>query len=1061
MSFTVYRSSAGSGKTYTLVKAYLRIALGSERTEAYRNILAITFTNKAANEMKERVIKAMQALGGKEPPTGGHAQLLVQLCSELSLPEEVLQERASKVLESLLHNYSDFSVSTIDKFIHRVVRTFAHDLDIPYNFEVELDASNLLSKAIDLLISRIGDDPQLTRALVEFTESKADDEKSWHIEADLYKFASTLLTEDGHSHLERIRTMSIEDFFTVRDELKEEIAAFEETMSSWGKEALDAIFDAGISESAFAGGSRTGIPAYFRYLEKVRADKLEPSNTLLANIEAGKWYSGKASATDKHAIDMLRPTLEELFHQSVNFLDEKLGDYHLHVLIFRNIYALAVLNELEKIITDFKAENNLLHISEFNKRIADIVAWEPAPFIYERLGERYHHYLIDEFQDTSVLQWQNLLPLVENALSAGHFNMVVGDGKQSIYRWRGGEVEQFANLPKVFNATENPFVKDRERVLIQHFKEEKLNTNYRSRSEVVEFNNFFFERISQNLDERFQPIYTDVKQEFRKDHHGGLVRVDILEPQEDQDEQEVNFARILACITECREDGYALNEITVLCRRNNEASLIAQFLLTKGIDVISSESLMLANSESVRFLVAFIRYLSDTANRVFQAELLIQFDRAGLLREKLHTCLARLNEESSSFSFREFISRQGFEADPAQLNRLPLYEMTEELTRRFGLNATVSPYINFFLDFVFTYSARQNDNLGEFIEKWEVKKRKLSIVIPEGIEAVQIMTIHKSKGLEFPVVIFPFANWRVKNAKNDLWIAQPGEDLRLETALVPASKELEKTAFKGLYTEESNKSLLDNINVLYVACTRAVDRFYMLTSEPGRMYNLSALFLAFLKDDGGWNEELNYYQLGERHPHKAEKDTTPAPTAEALSTMRSQDWRSKVMVSLKAPEMWDFEHPDPSGLMQLLHTAFLNLPDRGKIKRTVRNMFLEGLLIESEGERLEAWMTELTDREDVSPFFAEGLDIRHDAEFLLPDGDSYQPERLIVKGKEAQLLTFLMAPPTSKQIAQLGWAGTVLVQMGYRLTGNYFLDLNRGTLHAVNQVGSGQLSLFG
>ena len=260
MSFTVYRSSAGSGKTFTLVREYLRLSLATEQPDLYRHILAITFTNKAANEMKERVVKALKELSSDEPPTGSTLFLQESLCEELNIDDHHLRLRASFVLEHLLHHYSDFSISTIDKFVHRVIRAFAHDLRIPMNFEVELDARTLLSRAIDLLLADIGTQEKLTKALVEFSESKADEEKSWQIERDLFRFAANLLDETGHFHLKKIKDITLDEFFEIRDELNERIATFNEKISTIGKEALGLLDHVGLGPEAMAGGKKRHHP---------------------------------------------------------------------------------------------------------------------------------------------------------------------------------------------------------------------------------------------------------------------------------------------------------------------------------------------------------------------------------------------------------------------------------------------------------------------------------------------------------------------------------------------------------------------------------------------------------------------------------------------------------------------------------------------------------------------------------------------------------------------------------------------------------------------------------
>ncbi|MBL4653901.1 MAG: UvrD-helicase domain-containing protein, partial [Flavobacteriales bacterium] len=403
-NFTVYKSSAGSGKTFTLVKEYLKIALGSQQSDRYRGILAITFTNKAAKEMKERIIDSLTKCTNNEA-----FDMLDILCEELNESESVLCERATKTLEHILHHYADFGISTIDKFVHKIVRTFAHDLKIPINFEVEMDGEQLISSAVDQLLEQVGSNQELTKVLIEFTEGKTDDEKSWHIENDIKDYAKNLLKEEGQLHIERLRNLKLKDFFKLRNSIHKKVKDAELNISTIGNEGIEIINSKEIEKTSFFGGG--AVPTYFKYLAEVKIKNLEPTATLQKIIDGGKWFSGKCTPADRASIENIQDELTNLYHKSTKIIETSLSDLILYQSIEKNIYALALLNEIEEEINLIKQEQNILHISEFNKKIAKIVLNEPAPFIYERLGERYRNYLIDEFQDTSELQFQNLLPL--------------------------------------------------------------------------------------------------------------------------------------------------------------------------------------------------------------------------------------------------------------------------------------------------------------------------------------------------------------------------------------------------------------------------------------------------------------------------------------------------------------------------------------------------------------------------------------------------------------------------------------------------------------------------
>jgi len=511
-NFVVYKSSAGSGKTHTLVKEYLKLVI--IQPSQYRSILAITFTNKAANEMKQRILNNLKEIAdfGNYSQSASVKYMLTDLITETGLDKNLIAERASSILQSILHNYSDFAITTIDSFIHGIIRSFAFDLKLPVNFEVEMDTDDLIEKVIDLLLSKVGIEEDLTKILVDFTKSKTDDEKSWNIDRELKVFAKFLLNEDSQAHIQKLKNLTLKDFSNIYKKIKQSVSYFEETLKREAKSALDLISLKGISEAAFYRG-KTGISSFFQYIVSNRFDKLQPNSYVLRTIEEDKWYSAKASQDEIKAISEIKDYLVGHYNNIIRFTEQHYNRYIILNQIKRNLYPMALLNEIEKVIDDYKAENNILLISEFNKKIAEIVLNEPVPFIYERTGEKYKHFLIDEFQDTSELQWLNLIPLLDNSLAEGNLIMIVGDGKQAIYRWRNGDVEQFARLPEIYKDKDTPLHQQREMNFKRQYDENILRKNYRSKNQIVRFNNEFFSFISQKLSETHKDIYKDIIQD--------------------------------------------------------------------------------------------------------------------------------------------------------------------------------------------------------------------------------------------------------------------------------------------------------------------------------------------------------------------------------------------------------------------------------------------------------------------------------------------------------------------------------------------------------------------
>jgi ATP-dependent exoDNAse (exonuclease V) beta subunit len=1042
-NFTIYKSSAGSGKTFTLVKEYLALALNDPLNppQAYKHILAITFTNKAAAEMKERIVKALKELAEDDYSSisGGSKTLLgilkehKKLNSSQQLDDVIIRLRAKNILTAILHNYSDFAIGTIDAFVHKVVRTFAFDLKIPMSFEIEMDDEKLLTQAIDLLIAKIGSDERLTKALIEFTESKTDDEKSWHIESDLMKFAKNLLNEEGALYIDKLKDLAVEDFFKIKDSLFSEMKKFETAILAEAQKGNQLIKENGLTAKMFYQGDK-GIAGYFEKLAGGRFDYLTPNSYVICTVGEDKWSAGKITADERSAIDTIKGSLLDCFTNIQIIKDRDYSDYILFNLINRNIYSLAVLNEIEKLLNEYKSENNIVHISEFNKMIAKIVLNEPIPFIYERLGERYNNYLIDEFQDTSVLQFQNLLPLIDNSLAGGHFTMLVGDGKQAIYRWRGGEVEQFALLPEIFSHNDNPLVLERQDALIRNHNPQLLNKNFRSKREIIEFNNSLFRTLSGKLNEKYQGIYDQLEQEFNPENTGGFVQVEFLEG-EGEEWREQNFVRTYEIILKLLTDNYLLKDIAILVRKNTDGSEIANYLTDKNIPVISSDSLLLSNSKEVNFIHAILKFISNNNDNIVHAEILEYLLESGMISNgSIDELIKKKNESGLLKMIMSFTP----EFSIIRLSKMALYELAEELVGLFKLNKMPDAYIQFYLDEVLNYSIKKNNNLNDFIEYWEEKKDRISLVIPQGMNAVNIMTIHRSKGLEFPVVILPFLNGRVKHGKDNLWIDLDNEKLPgFPSALVPTSENLKETIYAHLYEEEKSKSLLDTLNVLYVAFTRPEERMYILADKPGKnpanMGKASDMLAYYYQSKSEWSDQNNVYKFGEEVKHKSDHKSEPLLNFK-LSSFNSNQWRESIKMRMAAPGIWNTNMAETKrdyGVM--VHTALSRIKSASTVDYAINGMLEEGLINNEEKDHLSLTINKILALPQLKEYFKDGLVIKNEAEVITLTGEMFRPDRVIINNKSAVIIDYKTGGEKTSHKKQILEYGDLLNQMGYTI----------------------------
>ena len=481
-AFSIYDASAGSGKTYTLVKEYLKIILLSKKQDAYRNILAITFTNKAVHEMKSRVVDSLSEFA-KDNPSDKAKNLMQVIHSETGISLFDIKEKAKSIIKNLIHNYAAFDISTIDKFTHKVIRAFAHDLNLPITFDVSLDTENLLTEAVDAIIAQAGEDETLTNLLVNFTMEKTDDDKSWDVSREIMETGKLILNENNREEISHFNNKSIAEFVEIKNKLEEYCQNLKSQSIDYSNLALKLIENKGIEFNSFYSSY---IPKHFLKLSSGEIVKHIGHYKYLDENE-GKRYSSKTPQNQKESIDEIADELFTILKQ-INEIAEK---YVYYEAFLKNITPLSLMNTLSNKLQEIQKEQNILSIAEFNKLINEQIQNQPAPFIYERLGEKYKHFFIDEFQDTSEMQWQNLIPLIDNALSSEDLDgtrgslMIVGDPKQSIYRWRGGKAEQFIELSK----DKNPFINPSKELF-------PLGINWRSYDQVIDFNNKFFKFLA-------------------------------------------------------------------------------------------------------------------------------------------------------------------------------------------------------------------------------------------------------------------------------------------------------------------------------------------------------------------------------------------------------------------------------------------------------------------------------------------------------------------------------------------------------------------------------------
>lgn len=1048
--FLILRASAGSGKTYRLVYEYLRLALSTKNADKYRRILAVTFTNKAAQEMLDRVLEGMTLLS--KPQDWGEEQLPKDLCRDLAISENELAQRASRTLEHMLHNYGDLSISTIDRFVNRVVRAFARDLKVTANYDIELDESLLVQEAVDRVLSDLERDTPLTAALVRLMLDRSEEERSWRIELELYATAMNLLNEKGHQNLSQQRELGIEGHQAILNHLQKAMRGFEKKAKSIGQEAMQLMTPIGADR--FAGGGR-GLIVFFRRLANLEGN-YSPSATVSKNVADDKWSASKATPEDVHSINAIKDTLTELFQNANELLENEYGAYLEQSMIAQRITALGVLSEVENALSELKDENDVLLISDLNKKISQVVQNEPAPFIYERTGERYKNLLFDEFQDTSLMQWQNFLPLVENALSGNGYSLVVGDGKQAIYRWRNGEVQQFLNLPEIFGKDLPAAVKEKEATLKRFAVLEALETNWRSSPEVVEFNNRLFDGLASILPEHLKGIYTDAAQKAAKAKPGHVRLEEVLDDGDLKSKERV-LDKLLEDIEQLLDNGFGQKDIAILVRGKSDGRRIAEHLSGRKIGnielaVTSPDLLLLHTHKSVNMLMDLLACMYNPEDLEAATRFLGMAAEAKTANGERHEFMQRYvkrTEQGTHIGINELLLKAFGIEHGASLRTMPSFELACTLAVGLGLLEHNDPYIKELLNAILGFNAQRGGGLLELLEWWEKDGEKLGLVLPEDLDAIKLMTIHKSKGLQFPAVLVPFADWeKAKTGGEDLWLDDDAETYGLKHLLIKTKKELAETRFADQYQQELDLNLLDNVNLLYVAYTRAERVMISYFNKPTDS-KLSKPMVEVLATIPEWDPEVRELCIGEvpnlskEEAPKTEEKT--APKTMKVTALTPKSWYGKAVIdssSAKQAEVGpaQLEHG------KLVHAIMANIQSSTDIGPALNMVFAEGKLTEEGSDELHKKIQTILAKPEMQPFLSGDYHAMDEREILTESGKQLRPDRVLVKDDRAVIMEYKTGAEREEHKQQVAGYAKELEAMGYQIEDKLIIYIDQGNI---------------
>lgn len=1030
-AFTLYDASAGSGKTFTLVKEYLKILLTSPKNDAYRNILAITFTNKAVGEMKSRIVSSLSEFA-KDEPGPKAVELMEAIQQETALNAIDIKIKARQIIKNIIHNYASFDISTIDKFTHKVIRAFAHDLGLPITFDVSLETDNLLTEAVDAIIAQAGEDETLTRLLVDFTMEKTDDDKSWDVTREILDTGKLLLNENNRNEIVHFQDKTISEFVEIKKKIQQVVTDLDAECAVLAQEAIAVITAAGVDEKSFSGG-------YFpKHLQSIKEGRFNAKNKTYHEAEDIKINK---TAKDKEIIEGIIPELLSLLKR-VYKNQEKMAFY---MAFLKNITPLSLLNTVSQELSKIQKEQNILSISEFNAIIYKEIQKQPAPFIYERLGEKYKHFFIDEFQDTSEMQWQNLIPLIDNALSSEDLQgergslMIVGDPKQSIYRWRGGKAEQFIELSKEHNPFNNPDKK------IEH-----LDRNFRSYSEIIQFNNGFFKMISEQFtNPDYKNLYENHSHQEHNSKIGGYINISFLpkiEKTEGDDEETPDKTRqyvqaTLVAVNKSLAQGFEYKDIAILTRRRDQGIAVAGYLTEQGIPILSSETLMIENATEVIFILNVLRYLNNSSNLEAKAYLLQYIGEYVQKQLPVHDFIFQGMENRNEKEFENWLMSFDISLSFQELRRKSLYEAVESIISKFINLKQNNAYIQYFLDLVLERDIKNQAGITDFLSYWEKNGHKFSIPSPEGKNAVRILTIHKSKGLEFPVVIFPFAEEDYsRRPKDKLWLDSEDNISELPRVLIDNSSAVEGFGEEAslVYQQKKQEDLLDNVNVLYVALTRAEEQLYIISSmnlsAKGELpkNNMALFFINYLEKFVGFDIQKHEYEIGS--PERISHKSPIGEEARKIPFVREVLDPKNIKIAQRESLMWGTHQQKAIEYGNIVHEILSYIGTASDVGLALTKAIENGLIVESQQEEVAKTISLILGHPELMDYFAEGNNVMNEQTIIRKEGTPIKPDRMVMaQDNKVYLLDYKTGSHNQKYLQQLEAYEQAIEKMGYQV----------------------------
>jgi ATP-dependent helicase/nuclease subunit A len=1057
---TIFKASAGSGKTFRLVVEYLKLLV--KNPFSYKHILAVTFTNKATSEMKERILRDLYAVA-----SGTNDKLLVLLTIETGLKAIEITSNAKQALSLILHDYDRFSVSTIDSFFQGILRSFARESGLYGSYEIDLDQDSVLMEACDQMLMSVENDPELRDWLLMMSENQLEEGKNWQIREKIAELGRELNNNLFKQY--QIHQGSLSEERAKLKHLKTELIkirkGFESECHKLGAEGHALMSKHGLSLNDFKYKGASFANAFNKLLAFKGGELSLGVRFLNAPDNPDAWPSTKESAAAVN--NCYHDGMNDLVRRIIHFVDKSTGNYYTATEIYKNIYALGVLSTLSIFVRDVGQENNSLLLSESDTLLRGIIGNNDTPFIYEKAGNFYNYFMIDEFQDTSVIQWENFKPLVVNSMAENHPNLVVGDVKQSIYRWRSSDWQLLGSRLK-------------EELKLFSVEEKNLDSNWRSSKNIVEFNNSFFNQSAKILQNTYnkqseqdqaKPLpegygntiteaFSDVIQSASSGKDDGYIRVQLIDSEDKAEYRKETISSLICEIERLQDTGYRASDIAILIRKNSQGNEVADALLNHrkkligskyNFEVISDDSLFLGSSLTVRFLTGLFKFIIAPWDQVVRTSVVFQYSQyilpllrqnginpARIVTSGQQTLQLTIQDRAGKHfisteiesDYFPFFSEDGGKTITKRWSAMSIIDLEQELEilYRLGDLAGEQASLQAFRDVVFEFSKKEGGNLHKFLEWWNQNGNKAKVQTAIARDAIRIISIHKSKGLEFPVVLIPFCDWMFEpdaRKSNILWCPTENSTFSGFPALpVNYSKILQKTIFAPSYYTEMLLSYIDNLNLLYVAFTRAIDGLYIFSESSDKGNTVCSLLTQVLSDE-------NDQPILQKH-NDFLFDKGKLPPSSGIKKIGNEvnlsgriEVKKQIGESLRLHKNYDGFLED-GGVKKalrmnegkLMHELLSMIKTRNDIDTSLQILVRQGKMATGEIETIKAKLELLMQNPEAIPWFDGTYRVMNETTIITPGFNLKRPDRIMISENEAIIVDYKTSSAPSDEHRQ-------------------------------------------